>query len=476
MGRLMEFSQEELDRVFGFGSSGDTPEARAASSKVMFVRSQSQLSVYNHRAKGLQMTAAWALRQFGFQALLQAIDDGVVVIAESMQEPARTLKEQRLALGLTYSQVAHASGLKEDEVKLAEQFGSVTPIRKLRALAQSLGLSDELISVKSGAGVDRTLAYRLKSMKEPGQPSRLSPSCVAKLAEAAWITSQQMELVRYLDIPCKITTLQNGDRDYSYPAWRRGYQLAEITRQNLGLDASAPIPSMRALLDELGIPLVQTEMGLTIAGATVANGHDRGIAVNIDGYNKDVWVRRMTLSHELGHLLWDPDDRLKRLHVDRYDSVERADINSTDVVESRTNAFAIAFLAPVSVVRRIIARGDDIQAQVSELMQNYGLSGTASKYHLLNVGRQMGFDLDIKNLDVKTLPIPDDSWKASEDWTVDFFPVAGVPVSRRGRFAGLVIKALKEGKVSMDTASSWLAVSPDAIKGHEGEVLSLTMN
>jgi Zn-dependent peptidase ImmA (M78 family) len=476
VGKVTAPQHIELDRVFGSEAAGETIEERAVSSKRIFVRSQAQLSVYNERAKGLQMTAAWALRQFGFETLLRAVEEGAVVISANLSEPARTLREQRENLDLTFKQVAKASGLTEDQIRKAEQPGSITPIRKLRALAQSLGLSDEKISIRPGAGSDRDLAYRLRVMQRAGQDTKLSPSLVSHLAEAAWITSQQLDLANYLGQPHGLSQLEKKAADYSYPTWRKGYDLAEKTREILGINPVEPIKSVRALVDRLGIPLIQAPMGVVLAGATVVNGDDRGIAVNTEGENTNVWIRRMTLSHELGHLLWDPQEKLKHLHVDRYDVIRDASVSGTDVIESRANAFAIALLAPPRAVKEIIEKGGGPLSQIRDLMERYGIGATAAKYHLSNVARQWGGVIDVSSINQSELPSPDDSWNANENWTVDFFPVPGIPVSRRGKFAGLVTLALQQGKISFDTAGSWLGVDPRAVLDRSKDIIDITMD
>lgn len=476
MGKVTDPQPTELERVFGPKVVGDSMEERAASSKRIFVRSQAQLSMHNERAKGLQMTAAWALRQFGFETLLRAVDEGAVVISANVSEPARTLREQRESLGLTLKQAAKASGLTEDQIRIAEEPGSVTAIRKLRALAQSLGLSDEKICIRPGAGADRDLAYRLRVMKHNGQDKKLSPSLVSHLAEAAWITSQQLDLAHYLGQPYRLSQFDKKDSDYSYPTWKKGYELAESTREILGLSPVEPIESMRAFVDRLGIPLIQAPMGVVFAGATVVNGDDRGIAINTEGENTNVWVRRMTLSHELGHLLWDPKEKLRHLHVDRYDTVRDANVYGNDVIESRANAFAIALLAPPQAVKEIVEKGDGLLSQIRELMSRYGIGPAAAKYHLSNISRQWGREVDVSNITQADLPSPDDSWKASENWTVDFFPVQGIPVSRRGKFSGLVVSALQQGKISFDTAASWLGVDAEAIESGSKDIINITMD
>ena len=473
---MKNLQASDVERVFGPDSIGDTIEERAASSRRIFVRSQSQLSVYNERAKGLQMSAQWALRQFGFSTLLRAVDEGAVVISANLSEPARTLREQREKLGLTIKQIAQISRVAEEVIRNAESPGSVVPIRQLRTLAQFLGLSDEKISVEPGAGADRDLAYRLRTMKSSDRAGGLSARSVLNLSEAAWITSQQLDLEDFLGRKKKITSFSEVDSNYSFPTWQRGYDLARKTREILGIAPEAPIKSVRELIDELGIPLVQAPMGPSFAGATVMNDKSRGIAVNTEGENKNVWIRRITMSHELGHLLWDPQEKLKRLHVDRYETIVNSNILNVDVIEARANAFAISFLAPPDAIREIIRTGDDAASSVSEIMKRYGVGATAAKYHFSNISKQFGVSIDVSNISSADLPSPDQEWRAREDWTVDFFPIQGVSVGRRGKFSGLIALALRQGKISSDTAASWLGVAPEEIERHREAIIDLTLH
>lgn len=467
-------STHELDRVFGPESRGDTPEDRAASSLRRFVRSQSQLSPERPAATGPRLTARWALKQFGYAALREAADEGASIISANLDEPARSFRDQRERLELTIEQVARASMLPASDVRRAEQPGAISPVRRLQALAQTLGLDDEQLGMRPNGGADQQLAVRLRTLRQAGQSVRLSPSLVLKLAEAAWTISRQNTLALELDaVPDVLKRFDTSD-DYQAPVWRRGYDLAERTRVLLNLDPLAPIASVRALIDSLGIPLVQAEMGMVFAGATVVNGGDRGIVVNTEGDNQNVWVRRMTLCHELGHLLWDPPTRLRRLHVDRYDDLRTAESGGGDEVEARANAFAIALLAPREAVLEIIKRGKSPTDQIVELMTRYGIGGTAAKYHIANVSRGWGAEVDTRNVASSQLPLPDDHWTANENWTADYFPVASVPISRRGRFSGLVASAVSLGLISIDTAASWLRAPPSALERQLTTMAELT--
>lgn len=459
----------QLDLVFGPDSKGSTAEARAGSSVRQFVRSQSQVAVLTSRAKGLPITAADAFRLVGFEGLMAVVETGAAVINASLNEPSQTIRTQRSELNVSIDDVAKATGLSTAEVEKSEERGSILPIRKLLRLSQALALDDETLSAIPHAGRDGDLAYRLRTMQS-GPTVKLSASLVLKLSEAAWIISKQHKLTAMLD-EGRVPPAFPASGDYARPAWKRGWELAERTRALLGEDPVAPIPSIRALIDRINIPLIQAELGYTFAGATVQNGADRGIVVNIQGDNSNVWVRRATLCHELGHLFWDPADQLQRLHVDSYQDIRT--IGETGI-EARANAFAIAFIAPPAAVREIVKLDISVEEQVGRLMQQFGLAGSAARYHLSNVAREWGIHIDTTHVRSERLPQPDDDWYVREDWTVDFFPIQDVPTNRKGRFAGLVAAAAKRGNISMDYAAVCLGVTLEQMKTKLDAVLSIS--
>ena len=253
----------------------------------------------------------------------------------------------------------------------------------------------------------------------------------------------------------------NPSSDYGgsgNPAWRKGYILAEQARERLGL-GSKPVFPMRSLVeDTLGIPVIQAQLPNAIAGATVAvtdeNGLEyRGIVLNTLGQNENVWIRRATLAHEIAHLLYDPEDRLDRIRVDTYDM---NDVNpeggSTDYVEQRANAFAIAFLAPLDAVRRMTPTPVSGES-ISEVMGHFGLSLTSARFHVSNAQFRQ-YDMPSTNDIPKTWP--GDDWKAGEDFTADYFPISDTPMQRRGQFAGLVAAGYEYGLIGEQTASAYL--------------------
>lgn len=459
----------ELERVFGEASQGQTEGERAASSRKIFVRSQVQIAEDSERATGHRLVAQEALRLFGYDILARIAEDGAVPLITNPDEPAATIRERRNALGLTTAQVARRAGLSEATVIKAEKSGAVSPIRDLERIAQALALDEQALGQERGARGDEKLGVRLREYSQLKDTRRFSPTDVMALAEAAWVIRAQSELSRLLGEMVSLD--ERGfkpDPNYSYPAYEHGYRLASATRKLLGIAEDGPIPSIKSLIEEqLHIPVVQQGLAKKFAGATLAGKMDRGIVVNEEGDNANVWVRRMTMAHELGHLLWDPDQKLDRLKVDKY-----ADVGSNfggparDPVEIRTNAFAISFLAPPTGVSQIVKQNGNLVDAIGRVMTTFGIGATAAKYHVLNICKT-----DAGRISAAELPDADDDWVGRENLTLDWFPLSATPISRRSRFALLTAKAFKAGLISTDTASMYLCCSGQAFAAHVDNII-----
>jgi Zn-dependent peptidase ImmA (M78 family) len=221
----------------------------------------------------------------------------------------------------------------------------------------------------------------------------------------------------------------------------------------LGILPDEPIESLKELIESrLRIPVIQLELNSAFAGATVASGARRGIVVNLAGDNEHPLMRRMTMAHELGHLLWDPDRRLQRLAVDRYDQIDR-DVTATsyplDHVERRANAFAIEFLAPGDSIMNEFNKVGGGAVGLEKIIIKFGVSKTAIARHLANASHNL---IDVFSERLPEISLAD--WEGGESLAVPLFAPQEVPVSRRGRFAYYVLKAFEAHLISDDTAAS----------------------
>lgn len=444
-----------LDHIFGEACQEMSAEERARTSTIGFVRSQDQLAIWSPAATGRRLTAWEALQTFGIEKLEEVIDFGSALLMANVEEPAKTLHAQRTALGLSIEEIAAAAGLNPEQIADAEDPNTRSPIRTIERMAQTLALSDSSFR-PSSAQDDHELAYRLRDLRTKGK--RTSAKFVSQLCEAAWVIRKQLELRCWLGKMASMDAFTPSDNygDPDYPAWQHGYYLAHKTREILGIDSNSPIERLLHLTEsELGVAVVQLELPHHVAGATVGSGNSRGIALNIVGQNENVWVRRMTLAHELGHLLWDPTETLNRLRVDEYDEIERDPYEQTDYVEQRANAFAVAFLAPPEAVSAEFRREAIASDGLRRVMEVFGLSFTTARYHIWNAESRR---IALESLTVNDL-LPTDDWKGRESFTSDYFQPDTVPRSRRGQFAILVEETNRKGLITDETAATYLGCS-----------------
>ena len=470
---------DHLTYIFGPSAEGPSADSAARRSDRRYVRSEGEIAVYeeSRNPTGHVLTAWEAYSTFGPETLEEAVEYGSAILRETANATGDALRKRREEIRLSSKSVMGAAGVAPGDVETAESTPSKVPIRKLERIAFTLGLDERFLSFKKDPGGDARLAYRLRTLQaeQSGPLGAISAGTALLFAEAASIIRVQHRLQNWLGLGVESDRFDPVG-DYGspgMPAWWVGYNLSERARNTLQLGDS-PIHSMRELVEErLGIPVVQARLPNRIAGATVITtnedgGEVRGVVLNTVGDNENVWIRRATLAHELGHLLYDPDERLQSVRVDSYaDSQKDAQDNSADYVEQRANAFAIAFLAPNEAVRQF-APTPVFEEAVSNLMHKFGISHTAARYHIANC-HYRNFSVPYGVID----PDPSDEQTAAENFTVDYFPLLDTPEQRRGRFAGLVATAYQENFISAHTGALYLNCTVDDFRENAGLLRSL---
>jgi Zn-dependent peptidase ImmA (M78 family) len=458
----------ELDAVFGPGT-GDTPEARARESTRMFVRSIDQLAFdESRRATGRRLTAIEALESYGWDVLREVAFNGTALLAESPEAAGRALRERREELRLDIPAVARKAGLTPEIIKALEE-SKRQSIQKYERVASILGLDDRMISFRSNPAGNERVAIRLRQLVE--EKVALSASAVVGLAEASWVAMTQMRLEETLGLASGPVIKPNSDYGSSgWPAFRIGYDLADRLRDELGL-RNDPIESMRDFVEKrLKIVVVQTNLGDSIAGATVQTGNHRAIVANLAGANTNVFVRRATLAHEICHLLYDPQQHLRELRVDAYSDLESAPDALTDRVEQRANAFAVELLAPRVSVEALWRKAvtDD---PLGDTINHFGISFTAARYRVWNaIDRREPVD----SLTTKRYK-PDASWEGREAYTLAYHPIHSLVEhpARAGRFSAVAVRAAQRNLLSWDTAAQWLLCSQTELRTKASEIIAL---
>jgi Zn-dependent peptidase ImmA (M78 family) len=467
----MTITKQRLERVFGV--SAETADDSARRSNQVFFRSQDHLAPARQGATGRRLTAWEALQYFGFEKLEEAFDFGSAVIVSNPAEPAETLRKRRELLALERRDVARAAKVQEGEIEIAEDPKRTSSIHLLERIAQALALDESRISAQTEVPYDEPLAIRLRQISNT-RPE-FTPNVVLAFSEAAWAARRQSLLSEWLNGSWSFAKLgfeadsRYGDR--TYPAWKFGYELARATRKLLEIEPGAPIESLRDVVEtKLRIPLIHLSLPSPFAGATIAFGSQRAIALNTIGPNTNVWVRRSTIAHEMGHLLWDPDQKLECLRVDTYtDLEEQPQKAGLDPVEARANAFAIELLAPQDFAFEIFRSHTDKRIGLRTVMEHFGVSFISARYQIRNA--LQGTE-ELGSLRVEIVE-PTDDWKGRESFTNDFFRRESVPLSRRGQFAWLVVQAIKRNLISINSGAAFLGCGEEELNANLGGIESI---
>lgn len=472
---VIKWDSIALDLVFGRGSIGATPEERASSSSREFVRGPVQIAIANDRAKGRRLSAREALDNFGADILYELKSKNATPIIMKEGEPGKTISSRRKAMALSVDDLARVVGVSAELLVDFEQGRSMLSFREIERVARSLVLDESVIGYQPGSGGDPQLGVRFKEFVNGTTEgsAQLTAGMVLRLAEATWIVKKQLAL--QLKLGCVQSEVIKGfgiqpSSDYKYPSYAKGYALAELTRSLLGIGDIEPIDSLSELVeDRLAIPVVNCEFSNSLAGATVSPGDNgRGIVLNISGQNSNVWVRRTTLAHELGHLLWDPEHRLNKLVVDEYDSLSRLNEQQSgfDEVEARANAFSAEFLAPRRGVREIYSSYMRSDEGLRAVMEHYGISFSAARWQVVNC-KLATLNDRFPNVDASHT----EEWSIKEEAELGYFPIAAVATSKRGKFFSVVMNAAKHSYISDDTAAFCLGCSLEDFLAHKQELI-----
>jgi Zn-dependent peptidase ImmA (M78 family) len=165
--------------------------------------------------------------------------------------------------------------------------------------------------------------------------------------------------------------------------WESGYRAAALIREKLGIPESSPI-DIEDLITTLDVSIREVSLSdSNIMGACIGSPTYVPIIVVNTSSNDATGPsgRRITLAHELCHMLF---DRSKMLSFTRF---EGGGADSDRLIEMRANAFAVELLVPMSnLIKDGLIQSEEALAAISF---KYEVSGTALKRHVQNLSTRL---------------------------------------------------------------------------------------
>jgi Zn-dependent peptidase ImmA (M78 family) len=355
--------------------------------------------------------------------------------------------------------VSRLSGIRLDRLELIEHGGEVPSVFEVDALSRIYGidpdrLAEDPIHLAPGDSV-ATLAS-LDEFKDLDDVTR------ARVVAAANAARDLVQL-RMLDSGAgdlrdrlKQESPLLEPRKKSAPSYRQGAECASELRRRLGLDRD-PIESLRDLVAERFASVSILYANLGGAGPAGLSFVDplRGpaIVLNLDGKNKNPCVRRFSLSHELCHVLVDWNRHQTLAVISGY-------LNESHLaIEQRANAFAVRFLCPESMIKKLNPSSIE-DPKVIRLLAGYGLPYQALRLYLRN---EASVELPEMSSSAVVAFSTEARWVAAEDPTgLSGFPLSEVAPERRTDVARTAARLYSEGLIGRDRFADVLGVTPAA--------------
>lgn len=288
------------------------------------------------------------------------------------------------AAGMTADQLARLAGLAPDRLHAADGERAELSAAELDRCARVFGvrLADLLDGKASSAPL--TLLLRSSLEQQPDFQALLTTEIHAGLGEFQRVVRDIADLERLLAIAPrplpKIPLLPPGENEHP------GERYARSVRQALGLGIE-PLPSVRTLLEEtLAIRIVwvtEDHLDRAVDGACTIDPRP-AILVNLVAPERYPWRTRVTLAHELCHLLFDQQAGGRRALFSPH--VNHRLFPGFDEIEQRARAFASCFLAPAEGVLRTVGSRDPASEEaIRSVGVRFGVGRTVAVNRLRDV-------------------------------------------------------------------------------------------
>ncbi len=332
----------------------------------------------------------------------------------------------------------------------------------------------EILSDLYGVDVGRALSSGQRQVKSPvgtllrAQRDHLCASTRFVISGALSVAREVRQLLQLVPGASVSATVPlssfKENLDYRHPDQGGPEQLAELVRTRLKL-GMGPVQSVSAVLAGLDVLVLYASMDPDVDAFSASSQETGGIVVvnPMGSFSRSASGRRLSLAHELCHLLFDRKAmRSMRTYCSSGRNEEEDHVSGESrradsyMLERRARAFAVSFLAPVRALREEWARlgSRPVSEKVRHLMDLYGVGFLAMRAHLQNnqiISRSERLD----GLSSELSP----AWTESDPVNLREEPVFGViPELRQGILLNLVAEGLRAGVLSESAAREYLRV------------------
>lgn len=366
---------------------------------------------------------------------------------------APALRHARESAGWTVEAMARLVGLTASEIARLERGEAAPAFRTLKRYARIFGTRVDRFFESGGAASPTTLLFRSAAEHGADLGAVLTGDDLATLGDFLASVADVAELERSLgEPPAEVPKLESAD--LTDPEWPQGQEFAARAREALGLGLD-PIPSMRALLeDRLRWSLsfvTPDELAPVLQGASTIEPRP-AILVNLVEGPESWWRTRVSLAHEMCHILYDSRTIARPYLISPQGELqgrrEWAIVDRFRGLERRANAFAVHFLAPSAAIRAVVGGlAPDSEPAIDVVCEAFGIGRTVAVRRL---GHEYRISEEAQNHLIE---------RGSDTAPAKHHPDASIASGlRRGRLEHLVDRAFSARMIDAVAARAYLDI------------------
>ena len=295
-----------------------------------------------------------------------------------MSRLAQKLREAREAACFSIEGMAQLLGLVPDNLRALEDGSQIPDSPTLRNYAMLFGTRVPGFLAHGAAHSPATLLFRSAAEHCAPLSEELGAEDLRLLGDFLACAADAHNLERALGLPEPVQ-ISIAPPDQTRPDWEQGRECARCVREQLGL-GDEPILSMCELLEQrLRWSLffvTPDDLSAAVDGASTSDPKP-AILINLVGGRETWWRTRMSLAHEMCHILVDArilaQPYLLSPHG-RFQARNWALVERFQSIEARANAFAAYLLVPGPGLREAVGRvSPDSNDAINRVCRTFGV-------------------------------------------------------------------------------------------------------